>query len=377
MTPATTHTEHVQHTHIVLPENETIYIDTQQKLAEQAKLWYSSPELGIDIECENNLHHYGAYISLIQISSKEKNWVVDVLKLKEVPHLIQVLENRKILKIFHDVSFDFRILDHEFSCRPRNVFDTQMAALLLGKKNLGLGALLQHYFNAKKEEKFQMADWTKRPLTPEMISYASKDTSYLIALKELLLKELAEKDRVHWMEEECVLLEKGEYKYKEGDFFDIKGVSKISNRERAILKKLFDLREFLAEKVNRPTHFILSTKRMMDLAKAPPSLSEWREMKGVHPIVRAKAKLLFEEVHKASKTELPMPKKGPRVFYTQKQKDEFEKFGQIREALAERFELEKHVLLNKEQIHEIVVNGNYDSLSSWQRKLVQQEMKKY
>ncbi|MGV8162856.1 MAG: HRDC domain-containing protein [Candidatus Nanoarchaeia archaeon] len=373
MTPVSS----VQQTYTVIKENETIYVDTQQKLAEQAKIWNECEELGIDIECENNLHHYGAYISLIQISSKNKNWVIDVLNLKEVPHLTQVLENRNVLKIFHDVSFDFRILDHEFSCRPRNVFDTQMAALLLGKKTLGLGALLQQYFNAKKEEKFQMADWTKRPLTPDMISYASKDTSYLIKLKELLLKELSDKGRTEWIQEECALLEKTDFKYKEGDFFDIKGVSKISNKERAILKKLVDLREFLAEKVNRPTHFILSTKRLLDLAKSPPTLSEWSNMVGVHPIVRVKARLLFEEVNKAAKTELAMPKKGPKLSYSQKQKDEFEKYNLIRDSLAEKYKVEKHVILSKDQIKEIVITGKFEALSTWQKRLVQDELRKH
>jgi len=352
------------------------YVDTEEKLAEAAKEWGSCSELGIDIECENNLHHYGAYISIVQISSKDKNWVVDLINLKNVSPLVQMLQNKSILKIFHDVSFDFRILQHQLNCKPRNVFDTQVAALLLGKKDIGLGSLLQEYFGVKKESKFQMADWTKRPLTPEMLSYAVKDTNKLIELKNILKKELISKNRLSWIEEECSLIEKSDYQYKEGDFFDINGIGRMSKSERAVLKKLFDIREFLAKKVNRPVHFIMRTSKMVDLAKSNTSLSDWSNMKGVHPIVRTRAKLFYDEILKARKTELPMPKQGPRKAYTQHQKDEFEKYNQIRDSLSEKYGLEKHMILSKDQIRDIIVNGNMNHLSSWQRNLVLNELKR-
>lgn len=352
------------------------YIEKEDKLKEAFGEWLSCPELGIDIECENNLHHYGAYISIVQISSREKNWVVDLITLKDVSLLVQMLQNGNVNKIFHDVSFDFRILQHQLNCRPKNVFDTQLAATLLGKKDIGLGSLLQEYFGVKKESKFQMADWTKRPLTPEMLIYAVKDTNRLIDLKKILVEELKLKNRISWMEEECALIESNDYQYKEGDFFDIKGIGKLSNSERAVLKKLFDIREFLAKKVNRPVHFIISTSKMMDLSRNNPPLNEWLNMRSVHPIVRIKGKLFYDEIMKAKKTELPMPKQGPRKSYTQHQKDEFEKYNQIRDVLSEKLRMEKHMILSKDQIRDIVVNGNMNHLSRWQREIVVQELKK-
>ncbi len=176
-----------------------VYVDTKEKLSAEAKIWNSCTELGIDIECENNLHHYGAYISIIQISSKDKNWVVDIIKLGQIQQLIDVFKNKNVTKIFHDVSFDFRILKHQFDCIPQNVFDTQLAAVLIGKHDLGLGSLLHEYFDVKKESKFQMADWTKRPLTPDMINYAIKDTNHLIGLKAALKAELVAKGRLAWL----------------------------------------------------------------------------------------------------------------------------------------------------------------------------------
>ena len=121
-------------------------------------------------------------ISIIQISTTKHHWIVDVIKLKEIIPLIKVLENPKIQKIFHNVDFDFRALDHEFDCHPKNIFDTQLAAVFLGKEGAGLGFLIETYFNIKPEKKFQMADWTKRPINREMLEYASRDTIHLIHL---------------------------------------------------------------------------------------------------------------------------------------------------------------------------------------------------
>ena len=82
------------------------YIDTREKLEKAAKEWYSSPDLGLDLECENNLHHYGSYLSIFQISTRDRNWILDVLKLGtgNLGPFLDVLNNRKIQKIFHGVS---------------------------------------------------------------------------------------------------------------------------------------------------------------------------------------------------------------------------------------------------------------------------------
>ncbi|MFC1723570.1 hypothetical protein ACFL0V_05510, partial [Nanoarchaeota archaeon] len=96
-----------------------IYIDTPEKLASESKKWTS--DLGIDLECENNLHHFGEYIAIIQISNGKEHWVVDVLVLDDIKPVIRMLESTKIQKIFHDCNFDLRILDKQFGCKPKNI----------------------------------------------------------------------------------------------------------------------------------------------------------------------------------------------------------------------------------------------------------------
>ena len=347
------------------------FIDTVQKLEVAAKQWRKEKVLAIDLECENNLHHYGSYLALIQISSKTEHWIIDLLALKEVDPLVKILQNPKIQKVFHDVGFDFRILHHQLKCRPKNIFDTQVAALLLGRTELGLGSLLEHYLELKKESKFQMADWTKRPLTKEMLEYAIKDTKYLIRIRDLLIQDLKKKNRVAWAEEEFKYIQNKNVVYKEGGYKDITGYKSMEPHQRAILKRLFIQREKLAKKVDRPVHFILATKKIVSFAIKPPkNLLEWRKMRQVHPVVRNYAKIFFDEVQKGKKESIKIiiPKKK---HYTPAQKEKLKQLADLREKIGTKLHLPKHLILSTEQMHHITIDGNLDSLRSWQKKLVE------
>ena len=186
-----------------------IFIDDFEKLTNESRKWNELKEIAIDIECENNLHHFGAYISLIQLSSRGKNWVIDALAVKDLSPFLNILENKNIQKVIHDVSFDLRILNQQ--AKTLNIYDTQLAALFLGKENLGLKNLLEDYFGIHKQKKFQRVDWTRRPLSKEMLAYAVQDSAYLLQLKDKLDAELSAKGRLSWVEEECALLEKMNY----------------------------------------------------------------------------------------------------------------------------------------------------------------------
>lgn len=343
------------------------YIDNHKGLAEAVSEWKQASELAVDLECENNLHHYGAYITLIQISTKNKNWIIDVLKLGDIKLLLEILENQKIQKIFHDVSFDFRILQDQFSCHPKNVFDTQIAALFLGKEHLGLGDLLKEYFKVEKESKYQMADWTKRPLTTEMLAYAVKDTVHLITLRDLLSKELKEKGRLSWVEEELAALEDTDFTYKSQTFLDVRGVKVFTPEQLGIFRELFLLREELAKKVNRPVHFVINNNKLKDFSLHPPL---WEKLKGVHPVVRSEAILFHKAVERGKKEPffIPAPEKKR---LSQLQKEQLEKLGELQLTLAHKTGLRGHLIFNKEQMIKIVLSGRFDCLHSWQQKVIE------
>lgn len=353
------------------------FIQTPEQLQETAKEWEKCSELAIDLECENNLHHYGVFISLIQISSRNKNWIIDVLKVgdnkKQILPLKQMLENPKIQKVFHDVSFDFRILNYQFQIKPKNIFDTQLAVLLLGKETMGLGALLEEYFQVRKEKKFQRVDWCRRPLTSEMLSYAVKDTAYLLQLKDRLTEELQNKKRFSWMEQESKHLEQMDFTYEDQQYLDLSGAKKMIPEQLALLHALFELREKTSQKVDRPNFMIMRNEILLDLVKNPPrEINEWKNLCGVHPVVKKEAQIWLNLVKKVQS--------GPGEVHTlQAKKLNPTQFGwkeeltELRKRLGEKLNIRGHVLISNDQIIELVVSKSLNCLRPWQQELIKEE----
>lgn len=357
-------------------DNDFDYIDTQEKQAIAYEELKEKKILGIDLECENNLHHYGAYISLIQISSRNKNYIIDVIRLENIDPIVKLIESPEIQKIFHDVSFDFRILNHQFSCKPKNVFDSQFAAELVGHTQLGLAAILEEYYNAKKNTKFQMADWTKRPIAHDMLQYAVGDTAYLIPLKELLEKKLIENGKIEWAEQTFERYSKQVWPYKDISYLDVKNLKKFTDEQISIVKTMFAIRNKYAKRVDRPIHYIISTKKIVEVAQNPPkTIDDWKRMKGTHSILRKKAYDVFYSVKHAKSVKVELPKKDIKKF-SDKDKLRIDKVTQLRNKIATKMGISNHILMNKDQIHQVVITQSLKPLLKWQHDVVEDEFKK-
>ncbi|MBD3204089.1 hypothetical protein GF327_07360 [Candidatus Woesearchaeota archaeon] len=329
---------------------------------------------GVDIECENNFHHYGAYISLIQISSEKKNYVIDVLALENIGFILNVLKNPGIEKIFHGSDFDLRMLYTEYECRVKNIFDTQIAAQFLGINEIGLGSLLEKFLDIKKKDRFQKADWTKRPLTKNMLDYAAKDSIYLIRLSQILKKKLRKKNMLDWVKQESEYIAENDLVLSQPVFWNLKGIKRFTDTQRAVLKRLYDLREKMAKKVNRPVHYIMSSKKLKNLAKEPPqTVKDWKNLKRVHPIVKKKHRLFSLAVKNGLQEKLEFPEKKYMRF-TPKQRSIINKLDDYRKKAAEKIGIEPFLLLSKDQIKEIVIKNSFDCLRPWQKKIISEHI---
>jgi ribonuclease D len=352
------------------------FIQTTEQLSQLKKELMQYTELAIDLECENSLHHYGTFLCLVQISSSNKNWIIDILQFKDITPLKEVLENKNILKVFHDVSFDFRILNYQFNIHPKNVFDTQMATLLLGKEKLGLSSLLDEYFGIKKDSRFQRVNWCRRPLSPQMLEYAVKDTAYLLKLKLKLEETLSKLNRLSWLKEECTALDNLDFTYEPQIYLDLSGAKKLPPRELGLLHALFDLRENTAKRINLPAFMIMGNKLLMGLAASPVTeISAFRNLHGIHPIVRTEAKTWVDATKKAlsgsGENYVSHYKK-----LTPEQSKKKEEFTELRNEAAKQLGLRGHILASEEQIIEMVVSGTSSPLKEWQREVLKKELLK-
>jgi ribonuclease D len=345
-------------------------IESKQALDDLCVKLFEKRSLAIDIECENNLHHYGSYVTLIQISDGKHIWIIDVLKIRDVTPLLKIFSNKNIQKVFHDVNFDLRIIYNQWGCNLSNLFDTQLAANFLDKEKVGLGFLLEEYFNLKTEKKFQRVDWTKRPLSKDKLAYAAGDVSHLLQLKMVLGKDLAKQQKLSWLIEECDNLQTMDWSYKEQTYLDVSGVKSMNDYERSIFHALFDVRKLLAEQVDKPVFMIFSNKQMLAFAKNPPR--DWILVKRVHPIVAEQEDLLKKLVDKASKIPEPL-EKVTKQRLNSKQYKWTKDLLVLRNKIAKRNGLKGHLIMNNDQIWDLAANKNLDGLRNWQKDLIANE----
>ncbi|MDP2991605.1 MAG: ribonuclease D, partial [Kiritimatiellota bacterium] len=140
--------------------------------------------LALDLEMENQRHHYGLHIALIQISTAEhRNFIFDPLAGLDLTPLNALFSDNQVELIVHDADFDRRTCRQVYGLNLIHVFDTKIAAQLCGFRKFGLASLLQDLLNIQTDKKFQKIDWLKRPLPKEALDYAARDTASLHTLK--------------------------------------------------------------------------------------------------------------------------------------------------------------------------------------------------
>jgi len=247
------------------------YIDTAGQLAELVRRIEGEPLLAVDTEAAG-YHRYHDRLSLLQISTRGENVLIDPLAVADLSALRPILADRAVEKVFHDADYDLRILDRDLGMRVQGLFDTQIAAAFLGARSLGLGATLETFLGVSVPKAYQRADWAERPLTEGMKDYAATDTAYLPALRDRLKAELEMRGRLAWAEEEFIRREGT--RWVESDdaeaFMRMKGARDLPPRGLAILRELYAWRERVAEERDQATFRVLGNQQLLELSARPP-----------------------------------------------------------------------------------------------------------
>jgi ribonuclease D len=243
-------------------------IDTQEKLAAFLPAVKAAAWLALDTEADS-LHAYPEKVCLIQISTAAGDRLVDPLAGIDINPFLDALVGREL--IFHAADYDLRLLrkHHEFT--PSVIFDTMLAARLLGEKQFGLSSLVEKFLGVKLDKGSQKADWARRPLTEKMEIYARNDTHHLKPLEEKLNFELKSKDRLAWHQESCARLItecSQPVVVDEDDVWRIKGSTFLERGALAVLRELWHWREREALAASRPPFFVLAHEKMVEIATA-------------------------------------------------------------------------------------------------------------
>lgn len=245
------------------------YIDTPQALGRLTEGLKTANPVALDTEADS-FHHYQPRVCLIQLTFDDQNVIVDPLADSDLTDFLNTISRKNL--IIHDAGYDLRLLYNDFEFKPRaEVFDTMLAASLAGLKNVGLSALLNHYFDKSVAKHNQKADWSKRPLPEKLLRYAAEDTAYLEEIKKFLENQLQELERMDWYSETCQWAIRSVYAPKEQPDPDrrwrIKGAGKCSPKEMAYLRELWHWRENIAKQTNIAPFMICRNEQMLKLAR--------------------------------------------------------------------------------------------------------------
>ena len=342
----------------------------------------------MDTEADS-MHHYQEKLSLIQISVGKYHWLLDPLCELNIKPLWKCKALKNIT--FHACDYDLRLLALSHNFHPQSIYDTSIAAKLLGEKQTGLAALVEKYFGIKLNKENQKADWTKRPLSTEMCSYAVFDTVYLDAIKELQCEKLKKLGRIEWLQESCetllINLRKNKSELSKNDSKEnwrLRGSSSFKPLELQLLRAAWNWRDKLAQKKDFASYRILNPYLMLDIvkgaAKTKGKVSEYNLPRMPRNIKGSLLQSFIKELNEAalapaSEFPAPIPRKAsPR---TNINEDLREKLRELRNEKAAKLKIDSGILAKQSQLNTLAdaLNGNWEEkfkaaeFMNWQKEI--------
>ncbi len=266
-----------------------VWVDTPEALTGAAERLAGARALAVDTEADS-FYHYFHKCCLIQASDGQTAYLIDPLTLRDLEPLGRLLASRGTVKVLHAAEQDVMYLrrDYGFSVTP--VFDTMIAAQLLGTTSIGLARLLETHFEVRLDKGCQRDDWSRRPLSERQKVYAAEDVRHLIRLADLLRADLEAKGRLEWAQEEFELVARREWEPRGFDpdaFWSLKGARDLPAREAAVLRELYLMRDERAREGDVPPFRIVSDEALLALARrGPKTPGDLHGIKGLTPLVR-------------------------------------------------------------------------------------------
>jgi len=320
-------------------------------------------EIALDTEGAS-FHRFLDRIYLLQLSTRERSAIIDPLPIGSPEKLGKLLLDRNVETVFHDADYDLRLLHQDYGWHVTNLFDTRIAAQLLGIKSFGLAALLEQFFDVKLDKKHQRADWSMRPLTPDMLEYAAQDTRYLLQLRDHMKSELQRRGRWSWAEEEFARLEGTRWEAEEEmeSFLRLKGARDLTRRELAVLREVVNWRDTVAAQLDRATFRVMGNEVLLELARrSPRSVSELGAIKGMPKgmVERAWPDIVasIRRGMEAPEEELPKFPRGQRWNKDRDFDERVSRLKVVRDEAATRLELDPGVLCSRERLENVARSG--------------------
>jgi ribonuclease D len=326
--------------------------------------------LAVDTE-SNSLYAYHEQVCLIQFSTEEKDYLIDPLALDDLSPLGPIFSDPGIEKVFHAAEYDLICLKRDFGFSFSNLFDTMIAASILGLEQVGLGSLLEREFNVKLDKRYQRANWGQRPLPDHLLNYARLDTHFLITLRHILRRELEVHNRWALAEEDFKRLRsigdsalennnRASSRGAEEHCWKISGAHDLAPQQAAVLQELCRYRDQVARSTNRPLFKVISDATLVAIAaNTPNSLHELKQLPGMsHGQVQRHGRSILQLVQRGlnAKPVLPPRPRRPDEQYLAR----LENLRQWRKETAKEMGVKSDVILSRDLLIELAEKNPHE-----------------
>jgi len=290
--------------------------------------------LAVDTE-SNSLYAYRERVCLIQFSTTEEDYLVDPLALDDLSPLGPIFQDQRIEKVFHASEYDLLCMKRDFDFHFNNIFDTMVAASVLGRTEVGLASMLENEFGVEVNKRYQRADWGKRPLPQQFLNYARMDTHFLIHLRDRLTVELQMNDllplaledfnRLAQIGERNIGVATENKEFVNESCWRISGSYELSAQQAAILLELCKYRDHVAKSSNRPLFKVISDATLLSIAQAEPrTMNQLTELPGMtQGQVYRHGEAILKTVEKG--------KKSPPIYYSRAPKPDEQYIARVEE----------------------------------------------
>jgi ribonuclease D len=352
----------------------------------------TAERVAVDTEADS-LHNYFEKVCLVQLSLSGAHYLVDPLCGLDLNGLLKALADKPL--ILHGGDYDLRMMRASMGFRPRcEVFDTMIAAQLLGFEQIGLAALIERYFDITIGKGGQKSDWSRRPLSENQLRYAVNDTRFLERLADRMHGELSGRGRVDWHRESCRAMVESSGRDHAPDpenAWRIKGAGRLTRRQLAYLNELWRWRDQHARSANLPAFRVLGNQEILGLVRwseSHPGAPLHQGPKLPSNIARARLATLEEAIARAAgMDETEWPEQRKRDYDDAPRNDCIEEINSLRDEcaqIAQELEIAASTLAPRAALEAIARNRpltvdeimRTSGLLRWQAGLMQRAVEK-
>ncbi len=323
--------------------------------------------VAVDTE-SNSLYAYREQVCLVQFSTVETDYLVDPFAVEDLSALASIFSSPTVEKVFHAAEYDVICLKRDYGFEFNNLFDTMVAARILGREAVGLGALLEEEFGVHLDKRYQRANWGQRPLPPNLLAYARLDTHYLIELRERMAQLLESKQLWPLACEDFQRL-RSINGHANGhtnedlppNWWRIHGANDLPPQQAAVLQELCQYRERMARNMNRPVFKVINDQTLVEIAReSPREISQLSHIHGMNDgqVQRHGARLIEAVGRGLNNPPLSAPR-SPRP--NERYMDRLEALRRWRKAAGQKMGVNSDVILPRDLLYSLAEHNPRNS----------------